>query len=178
MAGSLCPLKTLLISCITSGDNGRSVVKKAPMSSSSCSIEVAPMIELVTNGRSRANPSASWTVADQRVGIVDWNVLQRHCGSWSTSNRWTYPWLLAFEDRIGVKSRGSIVAVALHYCITAPDWIWEPDRVSHFSGSSEKHEEVGTVTKLHAMNRTQVIFLPVWLNELLKLLRSFQSTND
>lgn len=61
MAGSLYLLKMASISSITSGGKGRWVVRKASMSSFSCSTEVAPMIELVINGRSRTNPSASWT---------------------------------------------------------------------------------------------------------------------
>ena len=80
MAGSLYLLKIYSISAITSGGKGRSVVRKASMSSFSCLTEVAPMIELVINGRSRAKPSASWTgvrpcfLANLRYSIVaSWN---------------------------------------------------------------------------------------------------------
>lgn len=80
IAGSLYLLKIFSISVITSGGKGRSVVRKASMSSLSCSTEVAPMIELVINGRSRAKPSASWTgvrpcfLANSRYSIVaSWN---------------------------------------------------------------------------------------------------------
>lgn len=58
-AGSLYMLKILSISAITSLGKGRSVVMKASMSSFSWSKEVAPMIELVLNGWSLANPRAS-----------------------------------------------------------------------------------------------------------------------
>ncbi|MFS7924666.1 hypothetical protein Hanom_Chr03g00275361 [Helianthus anomalus] len=61
MVGSLYLLKMVSISAITSGDNGLSVVKKASISSFSCSKDVAPMIVLVINGRSLTNPSASST---------------------------------------------------------------------------------------------------------------------
>lgn len=61
MVGSLYLLKTSSMSAMTSSGKGRSVVIKASMSSFSWSTEVAPIIELVMNGRSLANPSASWT---------------------------------------------------------------------------------------------------------------------
>lgn len=49
------------MSARTCGGKGLSVVRKASMSSLSCSKEVAPMIELVMNGLSLANPRASST---------------------------------------------------------------------------------------------------------------------
>jgi len=91
MAGSLYLLKIFSISAITSGGKGRSVVRKASMSSFSCLTEVAPMIELAINGRSRAKPSASWTgvrpcfLANSRYSIVaSWNsvVTSRAAFSW------------------------------------------------------------------------------------------------
>ena len=91
MVGSLYLLKMFSISAITSSGKGRSVVRKASMSSFSCSTEVAPMIELVINGRSRTKPSASWTgvrpcfLANSRYFIVaSWNshVISRPAFNW------------------------------------------------------------------------------------------------
>jgi len=59
--GSLNLLKTASMSAITSCENGRSVIRKASMSSLSCFTDVAPMIVLVTKGLSRTNPSANST---------------------------------------------------------------------------------------------------------------------
>lgn len=59
MEGSLYLLKTASMSAMTSAGKGLSVVVKASMSSFSWSTEVAPIIELVMNGRSLANPSES-----------------------------------------------------------------------------------------------------------------------
>lgn len=61
IAGSLYLLKISSMPAVTSAGKGRSVVRKASMSSFSCSTEIAPIMELVMNGRSRANPRASWT---------------------------------------------------------------------------------------------------------------------
>lgn len=91
IVGSLYLLKMFSISAITSSGKGRSVVRKASMSSFSCSTEVAPMIELVINGRSRTKPSASWTgvrpcfLANSRYFIVaSWNshVISRPAFNW------------------------------------------------------------------------------------------------
>jgi len=59
IAGSLYLWKIASISAMTAAGKGLSVVVKASMSSFSWSTEVAPIIELVMNGRSLANPSAS-----------------------------------------------------------------------------------------------------------------------
>lgn len=61
MDGSLYLLKIVSISAVSSAGRGRGAVIIASISSFSCSREVEPMIELVTNGRSRTNPRASST---------------------------------------------------------------------------------------------------------------------
>ena len=73
-------MKISSISAMTAAGNGLSVDVKTSMFSFSWSREVAPIIELVMNGRSLANPSASSTgvrpcfLANSRYFIVaSWN---------------------------------------------------------------------------------------------------------
>ncbi|MFS7995239.1 hypothetical protein Hanom_Chr12g01115701 [Helianthus anomalus] len=97
MVGSLYLLKMVSIYAITSSDNGLLVVKKASISSFSCSKDVAPMIVLVINGRS---------LTRRKVGTDIWFVLQRSkCGKKIFGIR-SFPRFMLQATRSEIKNNG------------------------------------------------------------------------